>query len=155
MVPMLVREVDARYPGQSYELTVTLAPEDPPSRLATRFHALHRERYDYAEPDSAVEVIALRSVGLVPPETPLPVEEVPLLEPLADASVVVDGRSVRCPVLRVAQDAARPATRPAGPAIAGPALVTAAEFSAFVAPGWLLSPLPGALNLSREGGVAL
>ncbi len=49
-------EADLRYRGQSFELTVPLGAE-----LARRFHLAHEERYGYADPDRAVELVAVRT----------------------------------------------------------------------------------------------
>ena len=49
-------EADIRYSGQSFELTVPLGP-----RLAERFHAAHEERYGYADPSRALELVAVRT----------------------------------------------------------------------------------------------
>jgi N-methylhydantoinase A len=54
-------EADLRYDGQSFELTVPLGP-----RLAERFHAAHEERYGYADPDRALELIAVRTATIRP-----------------------------------------------------------------------------------------
>ena len=71
--PTLSAELDARYAGQSYELTV---PLDLPitsagvAEAATRFHAAHRQRYGHALPDEPVEVVTLRLRGTRPGTTP-------------------------------------------------------------------------------------
>jgi N-methylhydantoinase A len=49
-------EVDLRYAGQSFELTVPLG-----ARLAERFHAAHEERYGYADRDRPLELVAVRT----------------------------------------------------------------------------------------------
>ncbi|NBB75180.1 MAG: hydantoinase/oxoprolinase family protein [Bacteroidetes bacterium] len=71
--PALSAELDARYAGQSYELTV---PLDLPitgagvAKAATRFHAAHRQRYGHALPDEPVEVVTLRLRGTRPGTPP-------------------------------------------------------------------------------------
>ncbi len=54
-------EADIRYSGQSFELTVPLGP-----RLAERFHAAHEERYGYADPSRALELVAVRTATVEP-----------------------------------------------------------------------------------------
>jgi N-methylhydantoinase A len=74
----LERGLDLRYVGQSYELTVlvdTLTTSEAlhlcagPSfpELLERFHALHRQRFGYAQPSRPVEIVnlRLRAVGQV------------------------------------------------------------------------------------------
>jgi N-methylhydantoinase A len=61
-------EVDLRYRGQSFELTVPLG-RDP----AETFHRLHEERYGYADPARPIELVALRTAEVTPgPELDLP-----------------------------------------------------------------------------------
>ena len=49
-------EVDLRYRGQSFELTVQLGPD-----LVGSFHRAHEERYGYADPSRDVELVAVRT----------------------------------------------------------------------------------------------
>jgi N-methylhydantoinase A len=51
-------EVDLRYAGQSFDLTVPLAGDAP--ALAAAFHARHERRYGYASRDERVELAAIR-----------------------------------------------------------------------------------------------
>jgi len=57
------RSLAMRYRGQSFELEV----RDTAGDLAAAFHRAHRERYGYAQEESAIEIVSarLRSVGLV------------------------------------------------------------------------------------------
>jgi N-methylhydantoinase A/oxoprolinase/acetone carboxylase beta subunit len=52
---------DLRYAGQSFELTVPLGPG-----LAERFHQAHEERYGYADPARALELVAVRTAEVRP-----------------------------------------------------------------------------------------
>jgi len=54
-------EADLRYRGQSFELTVPLQPE-----LDAAFHRAHEERYGYADPSRAIELVAVRTADVVP-----------------------------------------------------------------------------------------
>ena len=56
-----VGEADLRYAGQSFELTVPLG-----RRLAERFHEAHEERYGYADPERALELVAVRTAEITP-----------------------------------------------------------------------------------------
>jgi N-methylhydantoinase A len=58
-------EVDLRYRGQSFELTVALG-QDP----AEEFHRLHEERYGYADPARPIELVALRTAEVTPRARP-------------------------------------------------------------------------------------
>jgi N-methylhydantoinase A/oxoprolinase/acetone carboxylase beta subunit len=54
-------EADVRYRGQGFELSVPLGGD-----VAAAFHAAHRERYGYADPDRPLEVVAIRTAGTRP-----------------------------------------------------------------------------------------
>jgi N-methylhydantoinase A len=57
-------ELDMRYVGQSYELTLPLAPN-----FVADFHAAHKRVYGHSQPGAPIEVVnvRLRAVGAVPP----------------------------------------------------------------------------------------
>jgi N-methylhydantoinase A len=59
-----LRQVDARYKGQSYELTIPLPGEGPGeadiARVLNRFHAEHDRAYGYSAPVEPVEFVTLR-----------------------------------------------------------------------------------------------
>ncbi|HEX2027543.1 MAG TPA: hydantoinase/oxoprolinase family protein [Nitriliruptorales bacterium] len=95
------RSADCRYRGQAYELEVPVDDADADA-LAAAFHALHDERYGYAQPDEPVEVVNLRvRAEGPPPRSPLP--EVADGRGAEQAEVgtrrvVVDGQGRECPV---------------------------------------------------------
>ncbi|MEX2549102.1 MAG: hydantoinase/oxoprolinase family protein [Nitriliruptoraceae bacterium] len=65
------RSADLRYRGQAFELEV--GAETDPSALVSAFHAAHRERYGYDQPNSPAEVVTLRVRAEGPePALPLP-----------------------------------------------------------------------------------
>ncbi|OYR95482.1 hypothetical protein DJ71_01565, partial [Halorubrum sp. E3] len=77
---LVTRQLDLRYAGQAYELTVALPGETFTAANfeagIERFHDHHRQLYGYAMEDEPVELVTLRATGTV--ET-LPVEdEVPV-----------------------------------------------------------------------------
>ena len=59
----LYPQVDVRYRGQAYELTVPLTPD-----FAAAFHAEHQRVYSHSQPAAALEIVnlRLRAVGAVP-----------------------------------------------------------------------------------------
>ena len=140
-------EVDARYKGQSYELSVPLPVEEvgPASessllpravRDATEaFHERHRSRYGHADTDEPVEIVALRVRGRIPTAPPdLPTE------PETDAPLekaVLERRPVWF-------DADGPVETTAyaredlhhGHAFEGPAIVHQYDTTVTVPPGW-------------------
>lgn len=129
---------DMRYAGQSYELTIPLAPVVTAESLAQvldRFHQAHRQRFGYAAPDDPVELVNLRVRGrgqnqdLQLPRSSLP----PLPEPPApDRSVTTWFR------------AEAPVTIPCwfrnrlqhGNILTGPALVVQYDSTILIHPGW-------------------
>ncbi|MFB6221023.1 MAG: hydantoinase/oxoprolinase family protein [Halolamina sp.] len=66
----LDRGVDARYGGQSYELTVPVPDGDVDEgtldAVVERFHTAHEERYGHAMRDEPVEFVTLRATATVP-----------------------------------------------------------------------------------------
>jgi N-methylhydantoinase A len=125
--------VDARYRGQSYELTIPLAGSSTEALLST-FHAAYEASYGHTMPEREVEVVHLRlqATGLV---------DKPALE--ATRPVDSDGREARLGQKQIVCGAGacgadlydRARLRP-GAAFAGPALVYQMDSTVYVAPGW-------------------
>jgi N-methylhydantoinase A len=125
-----VRQVDLRYVGQSYELTIPAG-----DGLVDRFHAEHDRVYGFAAPQERIEVVSLRltSIGRIDKPAPPPLERGPLPEPKEQRPVYfaeADG-FVDCPVHdRYAL--------PAGAELAGPAIVEEFDSATVVHPGFVL-----------------
>jgi N-methylhydantoinase A len=59
----VIRALDLRYRGQSYELTVAVdggAPDEPVEMLTERFHDVHERTYGHAAPGEPVEIVNWR-----------------------------------------------------------------------------------------------
>ena len=138
-----VRQIDLRYVGQSYELTVPAGGE-----LLERFHAEHDRTYGFNAPAEPVEAVSLRltSVGRIakPPARPLepggaaePKERRPVY--FAEAGDYVD-----CPIYdRYAL--------PAGASFAGPAVIEEFDSTTVVHPGFTVAvDDTGNLIIERE-----
>jgi N-methylhydantoinase A/oxoprolinase/acetone carboxylase beta subunit len=84
-------ECELRYRGQAHELTVPVAPR---ASLAQRFHARHRERFGFDDPDGEVEVVSVRVSSVATgPELELP--RVPRSAPVrGPASVPLGGATM-------------------------------------------------------------
>jgi N-methylhydantoinase A len=84
-------ECELRYRGQAHELSVPVAPR---GTLAERFHARHRERYGFDQPDGEIEVVSVRLTTVEPgPELDLP--RMPRTAPVkGPASVPLDGATM-------------------------------------------------------------
>lgn len=136
--PRIVASVDARYQGQSYELTVPLAAPITGAGLAqavAAFHASHEQRYGYALPDSTVEVVTLRVQGIGPGARPeIPAQ--PLVGPDAGAAWLGEQPvwfSGEGPTITARYDRAK--LQP-GNRFPGPAIVYQFDTTTVVPPGW-------------------
>jgi N-methylhydantoinase A len=138
--PSLERLADARYAGQSFELTVPAARADG---VEPAFHEAHERRYGYRLADP-VEIVALRLVART--EAPEP----RLAPPAASTSETQRSR-------RAFFDGGWHETRIAalaslglGDALAGPAVVELPGATCVVRPGWTATvDGAGALVLER------
>ena len=131
---VLEQALDLRYRGQSFELTIPVAGDDP-AEAARQFHAAHEARYGYARPDAAVELVNVRVTGRgLRPKPALP-QESPAASPdprpaqVGETRLAAGGRWHAAPVYE------RGLLRP-GHALAGPALVVQEDATTVVAPAW-------------------
>jgi N-methylhydantoinase A len=124
------RQIDMRYVGQSYELSVPAG-----DGLLERFHAEHDRAYGFSAPGEPVEAVSLRltSVGTIakpplrrlePGELPEPKERRPVY--FAEAVDYVD-----CPIYDRY-------TLPAGATLAGPAIAEEYDSTTVVHPGFAM-----------------
>jgi len=132
-----VRELEMRYAGQSFELTV--AVETPFEEAAKRgslerFHAAHARTYGYSSPDEPVEIVAARSTAIGGVVKPAPAHAPP-----ADGSdlgrALLEYRNVALSGTERAEVSvyARSALR-AGDVLTGPALIEQYDSCTYVAP---------------------
>jgi N-methylhydantoinase A len=133
-----LRELDVRYFGQSFELTI--GAEAPFERKAyertlLRFHERHLRTYGYESPEEPLEIVAARvtAIGVVkkPPLAPqTKTTAAPSPEALLERrSVYFQGGRIETPVY----DRGR---LPPGTHWNGPALVEQYDSCTLVAPGW-------------------
>lgn len=123
--------VDARYRGQSYELTIPFE-----EHLLDAFHAAHVRSYGHSMPERTVEVVNLRlqATGLVEKPTLVPK---PLVENDGTDALLGEkpGFWEKTGSLQFAlydRERLRP-----GATFAGPALVFQMDSTVFIAPGWV------------------
>ena len=125
----LRRTAGLRYRGQAHELDVVVGAGR--GELADAFHAAHRERFGYDQPDTAVELVTLAVRATGPePSPPLPVWTAG--GPLDEAVLrrdrrQVDGVAVDVPLVR--RDALA-----AGVELDGPAVVVGLDATVWIAP---------------------
>jgi N-methylhydantoinase A len=124
----LHQELDMRYQGQSYELTLPLTPH-----FAAAFHRAHHRAYGHSEPSAPVEVVnvRLRAVGAV---TPPPLPQAEIASP--DPSQALDGHRLLVTGSRRAEapfylgERLRP-----GNVVTGPAIIAQPDTTVFLSPG--------------------
>jgi N-methylhydantoinase A/oxoprolinase/acetone carboxylase beta subunit len=148
----LLWQVEARYAGQSHELIVTLAPLSSPAELASGFHRAHGQRYGYQDEQSCVEVVTARVVGRRDSSRQEVEQPRPALVHQGKSQTFWRGAWRQLPVFRVGsleRDGRERLNEVREQGLPAPLLLTADEFSAFVSPGWQVSPVPGGLWLSR------
>ena len=150
--PQISAQLDLRYQGQSYELTVPLALPVEGAAVAAAvaaFHASHAQRYGYAMPDEPVEIVTVRVTGRGPGLAPA----------LPRAALQgEDASAAQVDTQPVWFDAAAPTPTPVydrarlqpGNRLVGPALVLQYDATVVVPPGWR-GQVDGLYNLRLEG----
>lgn len=122
------RSLAMRYVGQSYETSVSWEADTDP---VDAFHRRHRERYGYARPEAAVEIVAARVTAIGATRQPALPDQVP----------GVSGRPERREIGlpgggRTEVEAWDWAALPAGHESDRPAVVLGDHATALVPPGW-------------------
>jgi N-methylhydantoinase A/oxoprolinase/acetone carboxylase beta subunit len=131
------KRVDVRYAGQSYEISLPYSPT-----FRAEFDRLHGKTYGYSNADRAVEVVNVRVVAAGRADRPtLPSSPAKRSVPKPSAR-----RKARFGGKLVTTATYRWDTLAAGARAAGPAVITSAEATAVVPPGW-------AFHVDRMGNV--
>jgi len=139
-----LRQVDLRYVGQSFELTIAAG-----DGLLDRFHAEHERTYGFAAPGEPVEAVSLRltSIGRIEKPPPRGLEPGGVPEPKERRPVYFAeaGDYVECPIYdRYALGA--------GATLSGPAVVEEFDSTTVVHPGFGLAVDDvGNLVIQKEG----
>ncbi|MDP0927166.1 hydantoinase/oxoprolinase family protein [Paracoccus onubensis] len=134
---------DMRYAGQSYEIEVALKPAwlDDVPRIASAFHATHRQIYDFDDPDGRIEIINLRLSAIgAGPKPAFPQSDAPSTpaEPLRHVPIHLHGRR-EIPLFERA-------LLTGGAAFAGPAVVVQ-EDTTFAIPDHVSAHVDRHLNI--------
>ena len=129
-----MHELDLRYAGQSFELTV--ARGAGAGTVVADFHARHERRYGFCAPGDPVQVVTARviAVGATAKPAPAPAARTVPSPPAPNAER--GRRAVRHtarfePTPLFAREELRP-----GNIISGPAIVEQYDATTYVAPGW-------------------
>jgi N-methylhydantoinase A len=140
---------DMRYRGQAFELVVPWGDVTPTqetlARLQADFHALHRQRFSYANPEDPVEIVTLRlsAVGRLPSPPDVRMAARSHDHPTTARRVFVDGGWREIVIHR--RDAL-------GTTVFGPALIEEDYTIVLVASGWRLSLGAGGNLIARHEG---
>jgi N-methylhydantoinase A len=128
----VVRAADLRYRGQSFELTVPLEPGTDAAGLARLFHAAHERNFGHAEEAAPVQVVSLRASASRPaPPIAMPREDAAphAARPQGRTRLFIGGQWQEAALLD------RSSLDP-GAGFPGPAIVTQADSTILVPPGW-------------------
>jgi len=137
------RQYDARYRGQSFELTIDHG--DCAESIAQRFHEAHRSRYGYDVPGEIVELVNARltGTGRLPSRDAVPLPPAGLMARREEKRRLwLDGAFIDVPVLQ--RGALEDGTR-----VQGPAIVEEYDCTTYLAPEWLLCADRGVLLLEK------
>ena len=123
------RLVDARYVGQSYELTIPYIASWDDQRAV--FDQAHEERYGFQDPDAEMEIVVTRlvaTIGMpVPPQQKLAAAEDAEVSPKEHRPVYIDGEWTDTPIYD--RD-----DIPAGTTLEGPAILDQFDTTTYIRP---------------------
>ncbi len=136
---IFIREVDARYPGQGFEIRVAVDnPQDPETTtlIAKKFHSRHREIYGHCSEEESVEIVSyrIRATIAMPQYQPSSVSPHAALDHSRDAERLVyfEAASGFVPA-RIY----RRASLDLSDFIEGPAIVEQEDTTTVIPPGWI------------------
>jgi len=143
----IVRSADLRYRGQSYELTVAADGADDPEALAALFHAAHDAAFGHAEETAPVQVVSLR----VATSRPAPPVKLTRREGVPHAPHPERQVQLRHAGAWHAADLYTREELDPGAEFSGPAIVTQADCTVLVPPGWT-AKVDSYANIEMEHG---
>jgi N-methylhydantoinase A len=127
------RELDLRYAGQSFELTVG-TPASAADAIAA-FHARHQTRYGFCAPADSVQIVTVRVIAVGTTRKPALPVSAPDPRPL-DTRALRERREVWADEGFTATPVYAREGLAAGDAIRGPAIIEQYDATSFIAPGW-------------------
>jgi len=126
--------LDLRYAGQAFDLSVPLDGTDFSKAglraVANRFHALHQQRFSYDEPNTPVELVALRLAAVGRLAKPAEQEQQPaaVAHPPGTRDAWARGGFITTSVYRRESLGVAP--------VPGPAIIEITYTSSYIPPGW-------------------
>nr|WP_272876793.1 hypothetical protein [Neoroseomonas terrae] len=132
----VVIAADMRYHGQAFELLIPWGEIATPDEaalaaLVERFHAMHRQRFSYANPGDPVEIVTLRAIATGVLDKPEPGDPPPADRPARKGSRCIFETGAWRDVPVWDRDALT-----AAEAIEGPAVVEETFATHWIARGW-------------------
>ena len=148
--PMLSLQLDLRYQGQSFELTVPWR-EGALSESVKAFHLAHDQRYSYAMPQREVQIVAIRLDAVI--VTPSP--DHPEIRAGGARPAAIESGNVNFSGIDLTTAIYSRSALAAGDAIAGPAVILQDDCTTFVPPDWRAEvDLTGMLTIRRTADAA-
>jgi N-methylhydantoinase A/oxoprolinase/acetone carboxylase beta subunit len=141
---------DMRYQGQAFELLVPWGQVVSPdvaalAELAQRFHATHKQRFSYANPDEAVEIVTFRAIATGNLAKPVLREPTPAARPAHKAKRrAFDGKQW-CEVTVWDREALGQ-----DDLIQGPAIIEEAFATHWISPAWQARLAPGGALIAKR-----
>lgn len=132
------RQVEARYRGQNFEITVEATPSDTPETLRARFEEAHRAEQGYALPDRAVDAVTLRLKAAATPSRDDTQTEAYAVVPRRGHKRQIHIGGASCTATIHQREGLTRGTR-----IEGPAILEEMTATTVVPPGWTAEVLPG------------
>lgn len=140
-------QIDCRYRGQAYEVSVDIPSKIDLSKLSAQFHQIHHRQFGFNEPDAEIELVNLRAIAVLSRRKP----RLPKIEPSTTAPVSGDNGKVFfsgqwVDALFIGRDQLRE-----GSGGKGPIVIEEATATTYIPKGWSYSvKSSGHIYISRD-----
>ncbi|MCG9129678.1 hydantoinase/oxoprolinase family protein [Candidatus Poribacteria bacterium] len=131
----MLRSLDIRYLGQSYELNVPCSHDT--LDFVDSFHSIHKKRYSYSHPDAKIEIVNLRLSALYETEKP-DIDSNPLTDKQPSSALIGEKDVVFNNKLHATRFYRREELLP-GNRIDGPAIITEYSATSVVPPSFSIN----------------
>lgn len=130
---VFLREIDLRYAGQSFELTVEAGPL--PAALAA-FHTKHEQRYGFAAPGEPLEVVTARVIALGRTQKPAQSPRAAATPSAPSPDALLENRRVWTGTAFASTPVYLRERLETGATIGGPAVIEQYDTTTYLASGW-------------------